>query len=116
MYYTGESYKCKKNLIFITNSDKKALNIFDGIDFGLYTGNYENIRQVFYASTGRDFCDAVAGADRTGMDDANFVHDEIFIKLRHRNNQFLGVDRFNGAVYCVYYHTICYIYRRDVCV
>ena len=65
------------------NFAQYLLNIFDGIGFGLYTDKYENIEQVFFASTGRDFYNAVAGADGIGMDDANHVNDEVVTELRH---------------------------------
>ena len=92
------------------------LNIFDGCDFGLYTDEYENIEQVFFASTGRDFCHAVAGTDRIGMDDANHVNDENAVKLRYRIDQFFGPDGVDDTVYYIYYHSICYVHRDNICV
>lgn len=53
------------------------VNIFDGRYFGLYTGNYENIRQVFYATINRRFYHVTFGTDWFGMDVANNVHNEI---------------------------------------
>lgn len=50
--------------------------------FGLYTAKYENTKQIFYTPTYRNFCDAAVGANRIGMDVANYVHDEVLVKLR----------------------------------
>lgn len=50
--------------------------------FGIYTAKYENTEKIFHASIGRDFYNAVTGADGAGMDAANYVHDEIPVKLR----------------------------------
>ena len=82
-YYNHESDKCKKNLKNLYLYTAFLLNIFDGLCFGLYTAKYENIEQVFFASAGRDFYNAVAGTDRIGMDAANHVNDEVIIKLWH---------------------------------
>lgn len=50
--------------------------------FGIYTAKHENTEKIFHASIGRDFYNAVTGADGAGMDAANYVHDEIPVKLR----------------------------------
>ena len=115
IYYNDESQICKKNLKVIQFTLAFLLNIFDGMVFGLYTAKYENTEQIFHASTGRDFYNAVAGADGAGMDDANHVHDEILVKLRRGINQFLWFNGFDGAIYYIYNHPICYIYRNHIC-
>ena len=74
--------------------------------FGIYTAKHENTEKIFHASIGRDFYNAVTGADGAGMDVANYVHDEIPV------NKFFGTDDFNGAVYNVNYYTFCDIYRH----
>ena len=84
--------------------------------FGLYTVKYENTEQIFYAPVDRDFYHAVIGADGIGMDDADYVHDEIPVELRRGINQFFGTDHFNGAVYHVYYYPVRHIYRGYFCV
>lgn len=56
---------------------------FDGLTFGLYTANYENTRQVLYATISRYFYHAVVGPDGIGVDGSNNVYDEVLTKLRH---------------------------------
>ena len=48
-----------------------------------YTAGYEDFKPIFFTTVGGNFCDAVAGADGTGMDDADYVHDEVLVKVRH---------------------------------
>ena len=48
-----------------------------------YTAYYEDYKPIFFTTVGGNFCDAVAGADGTGMDDADYVHDEVLVKVRH---------------------------------
>lgn len=43
---------------------------------------YEYSKAVFFTSTGDNLCDVVVGFDRVGMDDADYVHDEIPVKIR----------------------------------
>ena len=78
--------------------------------FGLYTAKYENTEQIFHASTDRDFYNAVAGADRTGMDVADYVYDEVPVKLWRGINQLSGVNHFNGAVHYFNYYTVRYVH------
>ena len=80
--------------------------------FGLYTAKYEITEQIFYASTGRDFCHAVVGSDGIGMDDANYVHDEILVELWRGIIQFFGVNRTDDSVHHVDNRAIRYIYRN----
>ena len=49
--------------------------------FGLYTMNYEDYRQVFFTTIGRHICYAAVDFNRTGVDNANYVHDEVLAKL-----------------------------------
>ena len=49
----------------------------------IYTGNHEDFEPVFFASTDCNFCYAVADFNRIGMDDADYVHDEILVKIWH---------------------------------
>ena len=48
-----------------------------------YTARYEDFKPIFFTATGGDFCHAVVGTDRAGMDDADYVHDEVLAKVRH---------------------------------
>lgn len=59
--------------------------------FGLYTAKYENTEQIYHAELGRDFYNVAAGADGAGMDDANYVHDEVLVKLWRRIDKFFGL-------------------------
>lgn len=82
---------------------------------GFILQKYENTEQIFYASAGRDFCDSVACSDWTGMDVANYVHDEIFVELWGGINKFLGAYGTYGAVYHVYYYPVRYVHCGDFC-
>lgn len=83
--------------------------------FGLYTAKYENTEQIFYASIDRDFYNAVVGSDGFGMDDADYVHDEILAELWRGINQFFGINHVDGAVYYVHHNPVRNIYRGDIC-
>ena len=83
--------------------------------FGLYTAKYENTEQIFHASTGRDFYNAVAGADWVGLDAADYVYDEVPVELWRGTDQFFGTDHTDGAVHRVYHHTVCHLYRNYIC-
>ena len=48
----------------------------------IYTGKHEDFKPVFFASTDCDFYYAVADFNRIGMDDADYVDDEVFVKIR----------------------------------
>lgn len=49
----------------------------------IYTGKHEDFKPVFFASTDCDFYYAVADFNRIGMDDADYVYDEISAEIRH---------------------------------
>lgn len=49
-----------------------------------YTAQHEDFKKIFFKTVNRDICNVVFDIDWFGMDDANNVHDEIFIKVRHR--------------------------------
>ena len=68
-------------MTFIFIIARKINNIFDGLSFGLYTVQYEYYKQVFFASVNRNICGTVADSYGIGMDDADYVHDEVFVKL-----------------------------------
>ena len=48
-----------------------------------YTAYYEDFKSLFFTSIGRNFCDADVNFNRFGMDDADYVHDEVFIEIRN---------------------------------
>ena len=52
-------------------------------EFMLYTAVYEYSEQVFFTAIGGDFRHADADFNRAVMDDADYVHDEILVKVRH---------------------------------
>ena len=80
-----------------------------------YTALYEDSEQVFFTPIGCDFYHAVAGFNWFGVDDANYVHDEVFVKIRHRFGQFFGINRVNDTVYYVNNYPVCHIYCGDIC-
>ena len=43
--------------------------------------NYEHHRQVFFTTTGRHICYAAVNFNRAGVDHADYVYDEIPVKL-----------------------------------
>ena len=49
----------------------------------IYTDNHEYFKPVFFATTDCNFHYAVADFNRIGMDDADYVHDEILVALRY---------------------------------
>lgn len=49
----------------------------------IYTGKHEDFKPVFFASTDCDFYYAVADFNRIGMDDADYVYDEISAEIWH---------------------------------
>ncbi len=49
----------------------------------LYTGQHEDIKPIFFASIGGNFYNVAVDINRVGMDDANHVDDEVFVKIRH---------------------------------
>lgn len=53
------------------------INIFDGVAFGLYTVYYEDYKQIFFTTVNCHICYAVADFNGIGMDDADYVYDEI---------------------------------------
>jgi len=48
----------------------------------LYTAVYEYSEQVFFTAVGGDFRHADVDSDGAVMDDADYVHDEILVKIR----------------------------------
>ncbi len=50
------------------------------------------------------------------MDDADYVHDEIPIKLWCQFQQFHRFDRIIDTVYHIHHYSVCDIYRGDLCV
>ena len=47
-----------------------------------YTAWYEDSKQIFFATIVCDFYHAVADFNRVGMDDADYVYDEILAEIR----------------------------------
>lgn len=82
--------------------------------FGLYTAKYENTEQIYHAELGRDFYNVAAGADGAGMDDANYVHDEVLVKLWRRIDKFFWSDGFDGTVYHIHYYPIRDVYCGNI--
>lgn len=56
---------------------KKNINIFDGSPFGLYTVPYEDYKQIFFKAISCHIYYAADDFDGIGMDNADYVHDEI---------------------------------------
>lgn len=49
------------------------------------------------------------------MDGANYVHDEVLVKLWRCPGQFYGTDRIDDTVYSVDYHPVCVLYFGYIC-
>ena len=49
----------------------------------LYTGQHEDIKPIFFTSIGGNFYNVAVDINGIGMDDANHVDDEVFVKIRH---------------------------------
>ncbi len=49
------------------------------------------------------------------MDGANYVHDEVLVKLWRRLGQFYGADRIDDTVYYINYNSFCVLYRGHLC-
>ena len=81
----------------------------------LYTDGYEDFKPIFFASIDCDIHNAAADFNRAGLDDADYVDDEVFVKIRHRFRQFPRVDRINDTIYCIDNNSICLFYFRCVC-
>ena len=48
-----------------------------------YTAYYEDYKPIFFTTIVGDFRYVVADIDWTGVDDANYVHDEVLVKIRY---------------------------------
>lgn len=48
-----------------------------------YTEQYEDFEQIFFTTVGCNLCNADAGFDGVGMDDADYVYDEILVEIRN---------------------------------
>ena len=86
------------------------------MDFGLYTAYYEDNQQIFYTTVGRHIYYAAVGADGFGVDDADYVHDEVLVELWRRAGQFFVADHVDDTVHSVHNYTVCRIYCGHVCV
>jgi Zn-finger protein len=49
--------------------------------FGFYTVRYEDYKPIHFKAVDCNICYAVINFNRIGMDDANYVYDEILVKL-----------------------------------
>lgn len=87
--------------------------LFDGYQFGLYTAQYEYNKQVYFAQTYRHFYNVVDDTYRIGMDDSNYVDDEVFAELWRGFSEFFRVNIADDSFYYINNYTVCVFYRGN---